>query len=66
MNNSSLINYVIGLVAIVAVLSRVNQKAIQDPSFNINGIGIKNIQMIAYVGIGIFILLILLEIFGKT
>jgi hypothetical protein len=57
---AALINYLIAGAALVFMIFRLKEKSRQDPNFNIGGLGIKSLINLCYLGIGCFIILILL------
>ena len=57
-----MINYLICIIAIAFGLLRLNQKAAVDPEFKMYGIGIKDLRIMAYLGIAAFAILILFKI----
>lgn len=63
-NLPSILNYIIAILAILYGLSRLNKKATNEPNFSFNGINSKDLKTIAYVAIGIFVLLIFVKLFS--
>ena len=59
--SSSIINYLISIAGISFGLVQITKKSATNPNFNLAGFSVKNLRIIAYIGIGIFVLLILLK-----
>jgi hypothetical protein len=58
----SIFNELISIAAITFGLVQINKRSAADPKFSVAGISVKNLRIFAYIGIGLFILLIQLKL----
>ena len=59
------INYIIAVLALVYALFKINQKANEHSNLEIGGIGIAHLRTLSYIGIVVFVLLILFKFFSS-
>lgn len=62
--SAEVVNYGISIFLIIAMLTILQGRARQNPDFKLFGMNIEQLKRVAYVGIGIYLLLILAALFG--